>query len=79
MSRVTIYADDTIAVDGSMCWHVRQEREGTRVWRKSRDGRAVYEPIELPRNRYSLATDRPASGNPGRADFERDFLAAIGQ
>lgn len=35
--------------------------------------------LELPRNRYSLATDRPASGNPGRADFERDFLAAIGQ
>ena len=34
-------------------------------------------PIELPHPRYSLAHDAPASGVPGRAQFEVDFLAAF--
>ena len=34
-------------------------------------------PIELPHPCYSLAHDAPASGVPGRAQFEADFLAAL--
>ena len=34
-------------------------------------------PIELPHPRYSLAHDAPASGVPGRKQFEEDFLAAL--
>lgn len=33
--------------------------------------------IELPHPRYSLAHDAPASGVPGRKQFEEDFLAAL--
>ena len=51
---------------------VAQTAEGTRVYRLD-DGKT----IDLPSNVYSLATDRPASGVPGRADFERDLIAAL--
>lgn len=35
------------------------------------------EEIKMPSPRYALSTDRPASGVPGRAAFERDLRAAI--
>ena len=37
-----------------------------------------YAEITLPEDRYSLAHDQPASGNPGRARFEADLRAALG-
>ena len=36
-------------------------------------------PIELPNARYALSCDAPASGNPGAAQFEADFLGALAQ
>ena len=40
---------------------------------------ATGEPVwcSMPHRRYSLVHDAPDSGNPGRAQFERDFLALI--
>lgn len=71
-TQLTIYADGFISADNGMLYHVRQTRDGTQVVRMS-DGAL----IELPAARYSLAHDRPASGVPGRRDFERDLLAVI--
>lgn len=36
-----------------------------------------YRELPLPHARYSLAHDKPASGNPGRAQFEVDVRALI--
>lgn len=38
---------------------------------------AKYREIQMPHQRYSLAHDAPASGNPGRAQFEADLRAVI--
>lgn len=34
--------------------------------------------LTLPKNRYSLSCENPASGVPGKSEFESDFVAAIG-
>lgn len=33
----------------------------------------------MPHRRYSLSHDQPASGAPGKGQFESDFLALIGE
>ena len=69
---ITIYANNTIEINGRTVASVAQTAEGTRVYRLA-DGRA----INLPSNVYSLAADKPASGVPGRSEFERDLIAAL--
>lgn len=54
---------------------VCQTRAGTEVYRRTGDG--LYERLPLPRERYALSTDAPASGVAGLADFERDVRALI--
>ena len=35
--------------------------------------------VSMPAPRYALSCNAPASGRPGRSDFERDLLAAMAQ
>ena len=51
---------------------VAQLANSTAVWR---DGIRLL----LPAPRYSLATDHPASGIPGRAAFDCDLLDALAE
>ena len=51
---------------------VAQLAEGTTVWL---DGVR----LRLPSRRYSLATNHPASGIPGRATFDRDLQDALAE
>ena len=51
---------------------VEQLADGTTVWL---DGVRLL----LPTRRYSLATDQPASGIPGRAVFDRDLRDALAE
>ena len=51
---------------------VAQLADGTTVWL---DGVK----LRLPERRYSLATNHPASGIPGRAVFDRDLRAALAE
>lgn len=49
-----------------------QEQEGTRLYKC--DG---WKKVPLPSNRYSMASDLPDSGNPGRVALELDIEQAI--
>ena len=69
---ITIYTNGNIEIDGHCAVGVRQTSVGTRVFRLA-DG----SPVEMPSERYSLAHDTPASGVPGRADFELDLRGAL--
>jgi hypothetical protein len=75
-----IYENGHIAKTGL---GVRQTAKGTVVYtletynRFSNPNGAKYKEHEMPHKRYSLAHDAPASGKPGRSDFERDFLALL--
>ena len=55
---------------------VTQGENGTIVFVREGLGR-TYKQISMPHARYSLAHDKPASGNPGRAQFEADLLDAL--
>ena len=55
---------------------VKQTKTGTIVYVTDDGRRAKKAEIRLPAERYSLATDAPASGVAGRAQFERDFMDA---
>jgi hypothetical protein len=67
---LTIYTNGNINIDGRETGlTVTQHALGTLVHRT--------QPVMLPHQRYSLACDAPASGAPGRAQFEADLLAAI--
>lgn len=39
----------------------------------------TLEVVEMPSSRYSLACDKPDSGNPGRKAFEQDLMTVMGQ
>lgn len=53
-----------------------QKRDGTVVYSAGHGG-ANYKEFPMPSKRYSLACDNPASGVPGRAQFETDIRALI--
>lgn len=72
MATITITANGIIFFGGTHVGSVAQERDGTIV--RDRHG----ERVNMPHARYSLAFDRPDSGIPGRADFERDLWDALG-
>lgn len=69
---LTIYTNGNIELDSRRVASVRQTASGTEVFRLT-DG----SPVPMPSSVYSLAADKPASGIPGRADFERDLRAAL--
>lgn len=89
MSKITISTSGRISVGSTDTGYgVKQTAQGTVVYvtdlglvaraRGAFDGvGAGLKPITLPHSRYSLAHDAPASGVPGRAQFEVDFLAAF--
>jgi hypothetical protein len=79
MTGLIIYTNGHIELDGNDTGlGVMQSPSSTRVYVRS-DGRRMSKraDIALPRKRYSLAADKPLSGNPGRDDFERDLRAAV--
>ena len=74
MNRITIYADNSISVDGKMPrYAVKQAPEGTTVYPLREDAPA----IRLPAKRYSLAASAPNTGIPGIDQFNADFLRAL--
>jgi len=74
---MTIYQNGRISLDGnSTGLGVSQEKEGTNVFVCERLG-GGYRRVEMPHKRYSLAADKPLSGAPGRAQFERDIRAML--
>lgn len=69
---LTITTCGRIAIDGkSTGYGVTQTSKQTAVY--AIDG----ERVTMPHQRYALSTDHPASGMPGRLDFQRDLIAAI--
>lgn len=74
---IKITSSNGIELDGKpINLSVTQAREGTIVYRpENRISGVLYVEYKMPHQRYSLAHDRPASGNPGRAQFENDIRA----
>lgn len=72
MNSAIIDTNGCIFFGGTHVGSVAQERDGTIV--RNRHG----ERVTMPHARYALACDKPASGLPGRADFERDLWDALG-
>lgn len=75
MSKVTVYSDSTISVNGTITGYcVRQTAGGTKVLAWHNNGlarpRDLGSEVALPASRYVLST--PA----GLAHFEADFLTA---
>ena len=89
MSKITISTSGRISVGSTDTGYgVKQTAQGTVVYvtdlglvaraRGAFDGvKGGRKAITLPHQRYSLAHDGPASGVPGRKQFEEDFLAAL--
>jgi hypothetical protein len=74
---ITIYTTGKISIDGNDTGlGVTQRESGTVVFIRETMS-TKYREIQMPSLRYSLAHDAPASGNPGRAQFEVDIRAAI--
>ena len=69
----TIYSNGDISSnkDGSTGFHVFQASDRTVV-----KNRKTGEELAMPSQRYALSCDNPASGNPGREQFIKDFAAA---
>jgi hypothetical protein len=56
---------------------VIQDKNGTRVYKcVEAEGGETFN-VKLPNERYALSCDKPASGNPGRAQFDADLEAAL--
>lgn len=71
---IQIHTNDHIHLDGADTGlGVSQESTGTCVY-----GRDSL-PVPMPHQRYALSCDTPASGVPGRAQFEADLRAALSQ
>lgn len=75
--KFTIFLQGQIALDGHLTGYgVKQTPRGTEVY-VTDEGREKGRPwLALPHFRYALSTDAPASGEPGRALFEADFVDA---
>tara|TARA_B100000519_G_C13987675_1_gene317685 strand:- start:177 stop:431 length:255 start_codon:yes stop_codon:yes gene_type:complete len=76
--RVEIYTSGWISVDGNPTgFNVVQRPWGTRLFRDNgKTAKPRYTEVDLPQERYSLASENPACGF-GRSDFEDDFLNII--
>ena len=89
---IQIYTSNDIILDGQNTGlKVTQDRSGTIVYTPEIgykrqdvvDGEVVwlepqrYQEHKMPRQRYSLAHDKPASGAAGRAQFETDIRALL--
>jgi hypothetical protein len=78
MNAITIFDNGNISIDGrDTGLGVKQTGEGTVLFRREISGRQDYEAISLPHACYSLAHPNPASGNPGRQQFEADLRAVL--
>ncbi|MFN8994211.1 MAG: hypothetical protein ACK5X3_11210, partial [Pseudomonadota bacterium] len=63
---IVIYTNGNISINGADTGlSVSQTNDGTLLF-KVANGEAV----QLPRNRYALSCSNPASGVPGRVEFE---------
>ena len=59
------------------CFGVTQDRSGTRVYKcVEAEGGETFD-VKLPHERCALGCDKPASGNPGRAQFDADLESAL--
>jgi hypothetical protein len=73
MNTIAIYADNSINIGSKITGYaVKQEQAGTKVYKHANNGLSVSGPdvLGLPKQRYTLSTAD------GKAEFERDFLAA---
>lgn len=69
---MNIYSDNSIEIDGAATGlYVKQSADGTIVY--SSGGART-----MPHGRYALSHNAPASGVPGRAQFEADIRALMG-
>jgi hypothetical protein len=80
LTQVTIYTDNTISIGSTITgYRVSQTADGTVVRKTTNNGhpvpRDMGDVVPLPHKTYALSTDRPASGNPGRAQFDADLTA----
>ena len=74
---IEIYSNGHIHLDDEDTgMGVTQRASGTVVFVRDGAGRS-YREIEMPHSRYSLAHDKPASGNPGRQQFEQDLRRIV--
>ncbi len=65
---LTIYLDNSVAIDGVKTGlKVIQTGQRTLVYLPE------YQEIQMPHPRYSLTHDTPASGTPGKIQFETDI------
>lgn len=66
---IVIYTNGNISINGADTGlSVSQTKDGTLLFK------ANGEAVQLPHNRYALSCSSPASGVPGRVEFERDLL-----
>lgn len=66
---IVIYTNGKISINGADTGlSVSQTKDGTLLIK------ANGEAVQLPQNRYALSCSKPASGVPGRDEFERDLL-----
>lgn len=72
---IKITSSNGIELDGKpINLSVIQAKEGTIVYRpENRISGVLYFKYKMPHQRYSLVHDEPASGNPGRVQFENDI------
>lgn len=69
---ITIYTNNRVSLDGrDTGLYVTQAPEGTRVY--DTHGNT----LAMPAQRYSLASNNPASGVPGRQQFAADLRALL--
>lgn len=68
--QITLHDNGIISINGQRTHYVSQELRGTVV-------RDLVSPkiVTMPHNRYALSCDVPASGVPGRKQFEADLTA----
>jgi hypothetical protein len=78
---ITLYTNGHLSINNKDTGlGVSQTQAGTIVFKREKlDGSQKYEVITLPHARYSLAHDNPASGVPGRTQFEADIQKIINQ
>jgi hypothetical protein len=78
MSKVTIYSNNSMRIDGLPGeFLVEQKPDATRVYKMT--GHGLREEIYLPRVRYALAvkTGLSLAGAPGRDVFDSDLLSMV--
>lgn len=76
---LTIYSNNNISLDGKDTGlGVSQRQTGTVVFVRESVGQKIeYKELTMPSTRYALSGDAPASGVPGRSQFEADLRAVL--